>query len=366
MADHDTDSHDATPAGEPAPGAVRAADPAPDHVRAPEAQPTPPGRATTARSALIAVFVAAALAVVFAGDSITKTGEDMPAGFLRDVVTNVGKPAGSIARALPFASAADSVVGWFKKDPPKPAAAVRPGAGAAAGTAGGAATAITPADFDRRTVQTTTPAPKLASLIVTGDSMSMPLDVHLARALTPLGVKVTRDPHIGSGISKVEPVDWTKLAPQQIADHPSDVVVVLLGANEGFPLGKNEADACCGAAWTADYANRVRQMAQSYFDGGAQQILWLALPGPRDPRRQPITRAVNSAVRVALGAFGTRATVLATDDLFTPGGKYRDAMPFDGKNAIVRQEDGIHLNDDGAELAARAVEAQLRGLYALR
>ena len=40
---------------------------------------------------------------------------------------------------------------------------------------------------------------------------------------------------------------------------------------------------------------------------------------------------------------------------FTPGDKYRDAIEIDGKQTIVRQSDGIHLNEDGASLAADLV-----------
>jgi hypothetical protein len=257
-------------------------------------------------------------------------------------------------------------VGWFTADEPARARAGRPAT--APSTATATTGAITPADFDRRSVQETTPAPPLRSLLVTGDSMSQPLDVHLARALEPKGVDVVRDPHIGSGISKTEPVDWTELAPEQIAKDPVDAVVVLLGANEGFalPTGDGQPDAdCCTAAWAAAYGARARQMVQSWLDGGAQHVVWLALPAPQDPRRQPITRAVNAAVRVAIGAFGGRATMLPTDELFTPGGRFRGAMTVDGREQIVRREDGIHLNEVGSELAAQTTLTELRRLYRL-
>ena len=38
--------------------------------------------------------------------------------------------------------------------------------------------------------------------------------------------------------------------------------------------------------------------------------------------------------------------------LFTPGDRYRDAMEIDGRRQIVRETDGVHLNADGAALAA--------------
>ena len=42
-------------------------------------------------------------------------------------------------------------------------------------------------------------------------------------------------------------------------------------------------------------------------------------------------------------------------ELFTPGGEYRDSMEIDGEDKIVRESDGVHLNAEGAELAAETV-----------
>ena len=43
------------------------------------------------------------------------------------------------------------------------------------------------------------------------------------------------------------------------------------------------------------------------------------------------------------------------DALFTPDGRYRDAVEVDRRRQIVREPDGIHLNARGAEIAAGAV-----------
>jgi hypothetical protein len=40
---------------------------------------------------------------------------------------------------------------------------------------------------------------------------------------------------------------------------------------------------------------------------------------------------------------------------FTPGNRYRDAMTINGEPTIVRQSDGIHLNDAGSSLAAQLI-----------
>jgi hypothetical protein len=40
---------------------------------------------------------------------------------------------------------------------------------------------------------------------------------------------------------------------------------------------------------------------------------------------------------------------------FTPGDRYRDSIDINGTQTIVRESDGIHLNEDGSSVAADLV-----------
>jgi hypothetical protein len=152
-------------------------------------------------------------------------------------------------------------------------------------------------------------------------------------------------------------VDWGKLSTQQASERKPDAVVVFIGANEGFDLPGpgGESLRCCNAGWAAAYAYRVRRMMNTYRRGGRARVYWLTLPAPRDKDRQEVARAVNAAIEVAAQPYRAQVRVLDMDELFTPGGRYRDAMEVDGRRQIVREPDGIHLNGQGAELAADAV-----------
>jgi hypothetical protein len=194
--------------------------------------------------------------------------------------------------------------------------------------------------------------------------MAQPLDTTLAGRLAGKGVNVIRDPHVGTGISKPIIVDWGKLSVAQTAkDHP-DAVIVFIGANEGFPMKTAGPPAgtaaCCGPAWAAEYATRARRMMNTYRRAGAGRVVWLTLPLPRDAARRRIALAVNAAVEVAAEPYRAQVQVLDMAALFTPGGTYRDAMTVGGRDTIVRQADGVHLNEAGAKLAADAVQAALR------
>jgi uncharacterized protein len=112
---------------------------------------------------------------------------------------------------------------------------------------------------------------------------------------------------------------------------------------------------CCTAAWAAVYANRVRQMMNTYRQNGAARVYWLTLPTPRDTGRAKIARVVNAAIAVAAQPWREQVHVIDTVPVFTPGQRYRDSMTVDGQPTIIRQSDGIHLNGAGASLAATIV-----------
>jgi lysophospholipase L1-like esterase len=291
----------------------------------PKAQPepdvpkAPPGRRLTAMDALKVVAVTTVLLVLFEGTALRKAGEEMQPGWERDVVLAVGKPVGWVADRTPLHEV-------------HPFSWVSPGSG---GTRAGGS--------GRHT------------LLVTGDSLAMPLDVEMARRLAGKGFRVVRDPHVGTGISKSLFVDWGKLSSRQVRKERPDAVVVFIGANEGFPIGSAE---CCGPAWKNAYAARVTRVMGNYRRDGKSKVYWLKLPLPRQGNRQEIARAVNGAIDAAASHY-SEVRVLNMAKTFTPNG-YRDAMTVNGQKRLVRDPDGIHLNETGAGVAADEVQAALK------
>ena len=318
--------------------------------------PSPPaGRRLGARHALIVVFLAALLLVLFEGSSIRQAGEEMEPGLARELTLAIGSPpAGyptgshsTTGRTTPSPSSRTRV--WDRRVGSSPPARHAWRAGCRRcrrrrSIPGSSA----PARRRRASCDT---------LLVTGDSLSMPLDVELARQLADTGVEVERDPHVGTGISKTGLVDWGRLSTEQTAELEPDAVVVFIGANEGFELPGADGSQieCCGPDWAAEYAFRARRMMNTYRRGGRARVYWLTLPAPRENDRQRIARAVNAAIEVAAQPYRAHVRVLDMEALFTPGGRYRDAMTVGGRPQIVREPDGIHLNARGAELASDAV-----------
>jgi hypothetical protein len=123
------------------------------------------------------------------------------------------------------------------------------------------------------------------------------------------------------------------------------------------PGGKSVS--CCGPDWASIFAGRARQMMSTYRQGGRADVYWLTVPTPRDAARQPIERAVNAAIKVAAQPFANDVRVIDTVPVFTPGDRYRDSMTVNGSPTIVRESDGIHLNEAGSSVAADIVAKAL-------
>ena len=225
---------------------------------------------------------------------------------------------------------------------------------------------VSPDSFDPAELGAEPEPPRaLDKLLVTGDSLAMPLDVEMARRLAESGdgVTVERDPHVGTGISKTGLVDWGKLSTEHVAERRAR-------RRRWSSSAPTRASRCPGrtarSSSAADPTGRrstptaSRRMMNTYRQGGDARVYWLTLPLPRDRDCQEVARSVNAAIRVAAEPYRAQVRVLDMTALFTPGGRYRDAMEVDGRRQIVREPDGIHLNADGAELAADVVLEAVR------
>jgi hypothetical protein len=278
-------------------------------------------------------------------------------------VLAVGHPAGWLADRLPpLANAAHSLGKALKSDDDLSGGGAGSFSDRGTPAAAGGVPPVTPDAFDPRALGEKPPPPRpLKTVLVTGDSMVQPLDAEVARSLAPKGIKVVRDAHVGTGISDTTIVDWGKLSISQVAKNKPEAVVMFMGANEGFPMKVAGRDVkCCSATWAAEYAYRARRMMDTYRRRGAARVYWLLLPAYRSKARNDIARVVNAALYTAASPYRAQVRLPDMGAIFTPGKRYRDAMTVDGREQIVRQPDGIHLNGTGARLAADKVVEELR------
>jgi lysophospholipase L1-like esterase len=211
----------------------------------------------------------------------------------------------------------------------------------------------------RRTVRVAPRGGRL-KVLVTGDSMAQIFDHYLADGLGS-SASVRSEAHISTGLSKPSMLDWVAHSRSQARRVKPDVTVVFVGANDGFPMTtpSGATAPCCGAEWVREYARRAAEMMRAYRRGGTGRIYWLTLPAPRGGSFRTVFGPVNAAIRQA--ARRTRgAEVVPIDRIFTPGFVYRDTLMLGGRHVQVRQADGVHLNNAGAQHAAQRTIARMR------
>lgn len=313
-------------------------------------------RHRSAADAVGAIAIVAALLVLLSGGSIREAAARIDPGIGHDVVAAVGEPTEWVADRLPLDEAQSELTSGLSPDEQLA------GGGFDQATAGAARSAgippVTPEAFDPAAIGAETPAKQeLGTLLVTGDSLATPLDSELARRLAADGVDVIRDPHLATGISNSDLVDWGRLSTGQVAAEHPDAVVVFIGANEGYSLpgpGGSQIE-CCGPDYAAAYANRVRQVMNTFRQGGEAKVYWLTVMTPRDPDAQRVIEMVDAAIEVAAQPWRSQIRVIDMVSAFTPGGRYTDSIELDGEQTIVRESDGIHLNEAGAAHAAEIV-----------
>lgn len=171
--------------------------------------------------------------------------------------------------------------------------------------------------------------------------------------------RIVHDGKPGEGISKSWRTNWVRYSRVQMRRYRPRATVVMMGANEGGPMldDRGREVACCRRAWIEAYARDAGRMMKTYASRG-RFVYWLTLPAPNDDGRRRVGLAVNYAIALAAKRV-ERARILDMAALFTPEYEYRRTMLIDGERVVVREPDGVHLNQNGAALAVRNIRRAL-------
>jgi len=180
-----------------------------------------------------------------------------------------------------------------------------------------------------------------------------------------------------SGLARPDFYDWQDQASRQVEFRKPDLVIVLIGGNDGqdIPPWKGSKRVQWGSdGWPAAYRVRVDDMLtrvstpQPDSDGvtpelGAE-VVWLGLPvmGMRSFERKLVL--IREVQEQAVADF-PRARYLATNDyLLDEDGAMLVRAEVDGKVQALRAEDRIHFSMPGSEfLSARIYPEILATLH---
>jgi hypothetical protein len=202
------------------------------------------------------------------------------------------------------------------------------------------------------------------SLIATsfGEHLESRLDSH------PL-IQCKRRAKTSSGLARPDFFDWMEEGRREVERHNPEVVVVILGGNDGQPLleRKGRGGVSWGKPeWEPAYRQRVESFLQVIAAPG-RRVLWLALPPtglPRFERKLELIRRVQREV-----IAGREDTVhFDTGPLFTGAdGKPLKVARVEGfrKPRALKMEDGVHFTLAGGHYFANKVYPEVLGLLGL-
>ncbi len=211
-----------------------------------------------------------------------------------------------------------------------------------------------------------TPADPLRVLLV-GDSTMDAVGAAVLRELEPTGVtQATVDYKVSSGLARPDFFDWPAHLRAVRAASPVELVVIMMGANDAQPfMIDGRAEDFGTERWLAAYRERVASLLRELTANGGG-VLWIGQPVMRKERFDADMREIDRIYAEEV-ANVPRARYLDSRPLLTDakGAYATHLVDTAGDRQRVRQDDGIHLTEAGAERLAPAVVDAINALTPL-
>jgi hypothetical protein len=163
-----------------------------------------------------------------------------------------------------------------------------------------------------------------------------------------------------TGLARPDFYDWEAEAKKQVEAKTPDLVVVIMGGNDGQDLtpksGKGKRVGWKSDGWNAAYKARVADFLKE-IGVAERKVLWLGLPKSElnsFEQKLAVIRQVQSEAVAELGEAGTYVdtTPFLTD---ASGALLETATVGKRKDQELREDDGIHFTMAGSEFFADKV-----------
>jgi hypothetical protein len=187
-------------------------------------------------------------------------------------------------------------------------------------------------------------------VLIVGDSLMKSVAREFRKACAANKMKSDTFTSIGSGLARLDLLDWNAEMKKLMAKHKPGTVLVLMGANDNQAVQGGSGVIQFGTkSWEVEYGRRCGKMMDIMIAGGAAQIYWFGLPCMREKKLDADAKLIS---RIIKQQAATRPAVkfVPTYSMFSKNKKYspyiikKSGMPLN-----VRADDGIHFNRNGAK-----------------
>lgn len=195
-----------------------------------------------------------------------------------------------------------------------------------------------------------------------GDSTAYTIGNALRNQNTAGLLSVELRQRTSSGLSRPDFFDWNVFLGAVVDLNPPDVMVLSMGANDAqgvqSPDGTWHLD-IHSQGWHDEYLRRVDELSRRITDKGTR-LYWVGQPIAREPGYNAFVGRIDGIYQEIDDRYDEVVYVdtyqLLADDTIS----YTDFKPgADGQPVKIRQNDGIHLESWGGELAAAELLAHV-------
>ncbi len=173
-------------------------------------------------------------------------------------------------------------------------------------------------------------------------------------------VECFRKAKSATGLARPDFYDWETEARKQVETRSPDLVVVILGGNDGQDLttrsGKGKRVPWKSDAWNDAYRTRISEFLKQ-IGAEERKVLWLGLPRSSLTSFEQKLKLIREVQSDAVAAIGATATYVDTTPFITDarGELLTTATVGKHKNQELRADDGIHFTMAGSEFLADKV-----------
>ncbi|MFY0522024.1 DUF459 domain-containing protein [Archangium gephyra] len=211
-------------------------------------------------------------------------------------------------------------------------------------------------------------APPARTVLLLGDSLIVTsFGEYLEKLLNDQpGTRALRKAKSSTGLARPDFFDWMKVGREEVERHRPDVVVVIMGGNDGQGLTdeKGKAKVRWGeSGWEAAYRQRVTDFLGTLGAPG-RKILWVELPYTGLPNFERKLGIIRRVLREVVSAHEA-STYLETKPFFTDakGALLREARVEGFRKPMrLKMEDGVHFTLAGGRYFATRVHPAVLGL----
>ncbi len=217
---------------------------------------------------------------------------------------------------------------------------------------------------------TPAPAPRRTVLLLGDSLIATGFGEYLQNQLAAHPrIRCERRAKSSTGLARPDFFDWLEVGQQEVKQHQPDVVVVILGGNDGQALHTRQGHATVAWGkpdWQGEYRQRLTEFVTAISAPG-RKIVWLELPATGRQRFEQKLAVIRDVQREVISGRED-AVHLETRPYFTDArGKALSQARVEGfrKPMRLRMTDGVHFTVAGGRYFANKVYPEVLGVLGL-